>query len=333
MRALALAFILFQLLLCCANAAQGSYSVIDPQRALLFLRSQYVEEVGLLRAAVRAYPDNTTIYIANDNLLASRALAVLGDRELSSKILSKLNNEYSGGFNGKIEILLGIDIPDVFYVYENELVGEVNGYRIVYERMREQVIEGWYEYADLLVYRALDRLLWGSRSHAELLFLNLTMMWDGYGFRDKAFNATGVYATYKCALFIYLYRALSAGSDVVKDYSHIRDKCLEIIALSQDEATGGIRTDYRVVNNRIVIEGDVNVETTSIVILALYSDYPLLFSNTSNRINANALAESIAQITIAVALIAFSFKIIIKHILSLQEPESSYYYFILFLTR
>ncbi|MEM4537409.1 MAG: hypothetical protein QXP68_01475 [Thermosphaera sp.] len=257
---------------------------VGPERYLMlqFLRSQYVEEVGLLRASTVSYPDNITIYIANDNLLASRALAVLGDRELSSKILSKLNNEYSGGFNGKVEILFGVDIPDVFYTARYEYIGEVNGYRIIYEKPGDHVIDDWYEYADLLVYRALDRLLRGSRSHAELLLMNLTMMWDGYGFRDKAFNATGVYATYKCALFIYLYRALdSAGSDVVKDYSRIRDKCLEIIALSQDEATGGIRTDYRVIDGRIIPEGDVNVETTSITVLALFSGYPLIIAGES----------------------------------------------------
>ncbi|MEM4854789.1 MAG: hypothetical protein QXE75_05155 [Sulfolobales archaeon] len=39
---------------------------------------------------------------------------VLGDRELSSKILTKLNNKCSGGFNSKIriEILFGVDIPN-----------------------------------------------------------------------------------------------------------------------------------------------------------------------------------------------------------------------------
>ncbi|MEM4660152.1 MAG: hypothetical protein QXH84_01250, partial [Thermosphaera sp.] len=174
---------------------------VGPERYLMlhFLRSQYVEEVGLLRASTVSYPDNITIYIANDNLLASRALAVLGDRELSSKILSKLNNEYSGGFNGKVEILFGVDIPGLFYTTRDEYIGEVNGYIIIYEKPGDQVIDDWYEYADLLVYRALDRLLWGSKPHAELLFLNLTKMWDGYGFKDKAY--TGVYNTYKCALF------------------------------------------------------------------------------------------------------------------------------------
>ncbi|MEM1916839.1 MAG: hypothetical protein QXU00_06130, partial [Ignisphaera sp.] len=88
--------------------AYSVYNVIDVHHALLFLKSQYIEEAGLLRAAVRAYPDNTTIYIANDNVLAARALAVLGDRDLSSRILTKLNNEYGGGFNGRIEILFGV---------------------------------------------------------------------------------------------------------------------------------------------------------------------------------------------------------------------------------
>ncbi|MEM1644526.1 MAG: hypothetical protein QXL96_01435 [Ignisphaera sp.] len=292
--------------------AHDVYGVIDAQRVLLFLRSQYIEKAGLLRAAVRAYPDNVTIYISNDNVLAVRALAVLGDIELSGRILTKLNNEYGGGFNGKIEILFGMDIPDLFYTVEYEYIGEINGYIMLYEKPGNRVIEDWYEYADLVVYRALDRLLWGFGPHVELLFLNLTRMWDGYGFRDKAYKATGVYNTYKCALFIYLYRALdSAGSDIVKDHVHIRNKCLEVIAIAQDPETGGIRTDYVVINNKITPTGDVNVETTSIVVLALYSDYPLLFSKSVRQANSVAkaypLAESAAvHVVLAVALIAFT---------------------------
>ena len=68
----------------------------------------------MLRATVKAYPDNVTICVAKDDVLATRALMVLGDRELSSKILTKLNNKCSEGFNSKIriEILFGVDIPN-----------------------------------------------------------------------------------------------------------------------------------------------------------------------------------------------------------------------------
>ena len=155
---------------------------IDKDMLRYFLEEQFVPEAGLLRAATTAYPENITIYVANDNVLAARALAVLNS-SLASKVLTVLNNKDDGGWNGKIDILLGRDIPDKFYKPENVVVGEVDGYIIVYEKMNTSVIiNNWYEYADLLVYHALDRLLWGSRAEAEKAFFNLTRMWDGYGF-------------------------------------------------------------------------------------------------------------------------------------------------------
>jgi hypothetical protein len=256
-----------------------------------FLESQYIPEIGLLRASTRIKPDNTTIYIANDNVLAARALAILGDHSLASKILTKLNNEYGGGWNGKIDVLLGKDIPDKFYgpLYEfitNITVNNIT-YTIIYEKLNYSApIHDWYNYADLLVYHALDELLSGSRTEAENSFLNLTKMWNGYGFRDIAFK--GEYQVYKCALFIYLYRALEyAGSDIIKGYKGVYDKCLEIIAKAQDPVKGGIYTSYKVVDGKITIlkdnAHDMNTETTSIVVLALYSNYPEIIGSKAKQ--------------------------------------------------
>lgn len=311
-KSLALLFLIVSM----APLVQTSIGAVDRSALLSFLRSQYVPSVGLLRAAVNAHPDNVTIYIANDNILASRALAVLGDHELASRITSKLDSEYGGGYNGRIEVLLGIDIPDRFYTPVYELIGEVEGYRIVYEKSGGEVVEDWHKYADLLVYRALDSLLRGSRPHSEILFLNLTMMWDGYGFRDKAFS--GVYATYKCGLFVYLYRALEAsGSSVVYGQSHIKDKCIEIISAAQDP-TGGIRTDYRVVNGSVVIEGDANVETTSIVILALYSDYPIQIAKRVRQPSPTAencdYAQVMGVLILAIAIMTLLPKLLLRRI-------------------
>ncbi|ADI31178.1 hypothetical protein Shell_0026 [Staphylothermus hellenicus DSM 12710] len=249
--------------------------VIDKNGLKRFLEGQYVSSVGLLRASTTVYPDNITIYIVNDNVLAAKALIVLAS-PLTFKIIAELNNEYSGGWNGKIDVLLGRDIPDTFYSSYNLLVKEIDGYKVVWEKLNySSPITDWYNYADLLVYHALDKLLQGSRREAEESFINLTKMWDGYGFRDKAYYETQTYAVYKCALFIYLYRALQyAGSKIINDYSYIYDKCLSIIAKAQDPKYGGIHTDYRVVDGEIVVEGDMNTETTSIVVLALYSNYP-----------------------------------------------------------
>ncbi|WFO75576.1 hypothetical protein J4526_01430 [Desulfurococcaceae archaeon MEX13E-LK6-19] len=273
-----------------------------------FLEEQYVEEIGLLRASTIVEPDNTTIYIANDNVLAARALAVLGS-PLASKVLTKLNNEYGGGWNGKVDILLGRDIPDTFYGDYKEYLGEINGYTIMYEKMNTSIVlKDWYEYADLLVYHALDRLLWGSRPEAEQTFLNLTKMWDGYGFYDIVVkdyeNKTGVrlYQVYKCALFVYLYRALNyAGSSIIHDYKNIYDKCLWIISKAQDPVYGGIHTDYRVENGKIIIQGDMNVETTSIVVLALYSDYPRFIGENAKPSSNVYIISNVYEITYTIA--------------------------------
>jgi len=125
----------------------------------------------------------------------------------------------------------------------------------------------WESYADLLVYGALNDLIRGNRSGAFELYSKLLAMWDGNGFKDRAFD--GVYQTYKCALFVYLYRALGKPGKGRNVYS----RCLVIISSLQAD-NGGIITGYRVDNGKIVPAGDTNTETTAMVILALYSKYP-----------------------------------------------------------
>ena len=237
-----------------------------------FLESQYVPEANLLRAAVEAYPDNATVYVANDNLLASRALIALGS-PLGEKILRNLNANYSGGWNGKVDVLLGRPIGG-FYCTETKDLGEVYSkkfgatFEIKYELANTTCrMDDWESYADLLVYGALNDLIGGNRSGALELYSRLLAMWDGNGFRDRAFK--GTYQTYKCALFVYLYRALDRPNKGKNVYS----RCLEIISFLQAR-NGGVITGYRVENGKIVPSGDTNTETTSVVVLALYSDYP-----------------------------------------------------------
>ncbi|WP_297490673.1 hypothetical protein [Thermococcus sp.] len=240
-----------------------------------FLESQYVPEAGLLRAAVRAYPDNETIYVANDNLLASRALIALGS-PLGKRILENLELNYSGGWNGKLGPLLGRPIKD-FYCTETKNLRRVYSrkfnatFEIKYELANTSCRMGdWESYADLLVYGALSELIKGNESGALELYSKLLGMWDGNGFRDRAFD--GTYQTYKCALFIYLYRALGAPEKGKGVYS----RCLTVI-YSLQAGNGGIITGYRVEKGEITPVGDTNTETTSIVALTLYSGYPKKF--------------------------------------------------------
>ena len=251
---------------------------VDKDLARKFLEAQYVPEAGLLRAAtLEEVEDSRKIYVAADNLLAARALATLGS-PLAPNVLTTLNNKYGGGFDKQHEILIERDIPNVFYQRGYECLGNVSSSKfgvleIYYEKPRETPIDNWDKYADLVVYKALKALLHDSRPYAEQLFSILISMWDGYGFKDGAYN--GSYETYKVALAIYLYKALEeADRSLVGKYRDLYEKWNMILALMQ-RSDGGIVTHYKVSERgEIIPVGDANTETTSITILALYSKYP-----------------------------------------------------------
>lgn len=297
------------IIMICANSSIGinQQVVIDAGLALRFLRSQFIERSGLLRAATLAIPENKTIYVLNDNLLAGYALIVLGDVELGELVLRKVR-EYNVSSNGRVEVLLGVDIPDVFYDVVFNEIGVIDGFRIVVETRSDIIIHDWFSYSDLLVYRALDYLIEGKRELAEELFERLVDYWDGFGFRDRAYLVDERYETYKCALFIFLYRALGAsGSILVERYISIHDKCLYIIKRMQDLETGGFYTHYRATDGDIIPDGDVNVETTSIVVLSLLSHYPVLIGQKCiNETITEALEEvsdNSALLTVLLALV------------------------------
>ncbi|ASJ02454.1 hypothetical protein A3L09_03890 [Thermococcus profundus] len=236
-----------------------------------FLESQYVPEAGLLRAAVTAYPDNETIYVANDNLLAARALILLGS-PLGERIQKNLNENYSSGRSGKVDVLLGRPIEG-FFCSETDIMGKVYSrkFQAEFTVKRERAnpscqMSDWDDYADLLAYAAINETLSGNRTGAMRFYRSLLAMWDGNGFRDKAFG--GVYQTYKCALFVYLYRMLGKPSSGQKVY----ERCIGAISNLQAR-NGGIITGYQLENGKITPVGDTNTETTSMVVLALYSDY------------------------------------------------------------
>jgi len=302
----------------CSSSCRSSYveARLDREALRRFLESQLVPEVGLLRASVESYPDNVTIWIASDNLLASEALRILGSPlHLAIKMRLQL---FGGGLDGLHEVLLGADIPNAIRNPAAVDLGSVYSekfrtlFRVRYEVRNGSPMDDWYEYADLVVYRAIDKLIEGDRVGAEELFERLASMWNGRGFYDKASAAfeksEGVraYSTYKCALFIYLYKTLTcAGSDAVYGHSEIYAKCLDILSEAQHPVYGGLITDYTVDNNESIAPlGDVNTETTSIAVLALFSEYPCriaakLFSRSPDPA---LLLASAAAVVIAVLL-------------------------------
>ncbi len=255
-----------------------------------FLVSQYVPEAGLLRAATHAGLDARRIHIASDNLLASQALKLLGI-VLHNHMLYRLGINVSRSiwiyveklcrrygwctpFDDKHEIVLGfptVDIPvnTTTICFARVFSRKWGTYlEICTEVPTYKPEKQWKAYADLLIYRALNLVIRGRYNESRNLFLELLAMWDGYGFRDAVYNATHNYDTYKVGLALYLCRVLDhtvvrcpAGRDTIEKWIEL------LLAMQRDD--GGIVTNYRVEKGKPVPLGDANVETSSIVVLAL----------------------------------------------------------------
>ncbi|MEM1949831.1 MAG: glycoside hydrolase family 99-like domain-containing protein [Candidatus Caldarchaeum sp.] len=266
-------------------AAHTSLSIysFSREKARQFLESQYVQEAGLLRAAVTAKPDMERVYVASDNLLAARALMLLRS-PLGKSILEKLAVNYGYGFNKRHEVILGFDIPDEFYVLEDEKIGEVYSkefgttFELRYEKPNQsRVLTDWHSYADLLVYRALDQIIAGRVKEAKELSGLLLTLWDGYGFNDKTHDVDVLkrYETYKVALALLLCRVLTELNQECGATRELLDMWLSILARMQ-RSDGGVVTHYVVREGIIEPYGDANTETTSIATLSL-SELPSIF--------------------------------------------------------
>ncbi len=263
-----------------------------------FLASQYIPEAGLLRAATYVEPDAHRIHIASDNLLASQALEILGIvlhngtlYRLSINVsrsmwiyVEKLCRDYGWctPFDEKHEVVLGFPTVDTPIKTTTVCFAKVLSVKqgryleICTEVPSHKPETRWKAYADLVVYGALNLVIRGRFDEARNLFLELLAMWDGYGFADAAYNATHVYDTYKVGLALYLCRILDRTPARCPAKRETIEKWIEIL-LEMQRGDGGIVTNYRVENGRLVPLGDANVETSSIVALALTPMLTLFF--------------------------------------------------------
>jgi len=123
-------------------------------------------------------------------------------------------------------------------------------------------------YTDLLCLASLNEWRKQNYSGADAYYEQVKAMWDGKGFNDSAFKATGYYATYKLGLFYLLGRNLSKDFDFKKEL-------IEKVWLCQ-ASNGGFKTDYY--GNGTFPPCQTNTETTSIILLA---DVPSFFEYTN----------------------------------------------------
>ncbi len=237
-----------------AEAGQNRQSFDSKEavtRGEAFLVSLFDQELGLLPE----YRGSKTYWVFHDNYLAAHALADLRP-DLSRQIRATLL-KFGVTNSGKIEIVYNeASQPLPFRMYQLTNVAVLEGKRIRTEVVTTNVLNGWREYADLLLLAALAQAQ-SAQGQARQEFERAEAMWDGRGFKDRATKATGIYATYKLALYL-----LAAERLKLKPVHH-RDALEQLLAMQGQE--GGWITDYK--DGRSV--GLANVETTCLAILAL----------------------------------------------------------------
>jgi len=190
----------------------------------------------------------------SSNHLAYYALHyVCGYRELADSVYKFLES-YPTDFYDYHQVLVGKPIPQPFTSIEHVVVDVVNIVRIVHVKRTINEIADYYRYSNLIVYKALLSLQQGDREGALRELGKLEELWDGVGFADAYQQETGKYEAYKLALAVYAYRALGLQGNVDK----------YIVKLMSINPYTTLYTDN-------TGEGDLNLETASITLLALYS--------------------------------------------------------------
>ena len=255
------------------NDHNSRKDLIDIDKLKSYFMLQFIPEANLLKEALYTRPDSKRIYI-NENLLAWYVLKILS-LPIKDKVREAIE-KYGGGYDEKHEVIIGHKIPEKFYGRYIETEDVISSQRyglieICYEKSnRDIIIKNWDEYADLIVYKALNCLIDGNIEEAEKLFSKLMKMWDGNGFQDKTYNPDYGYTTYKTALMVILAKRLqNAGSALPSKYKGVINKALKILSNLQCEE-GGFNIAYEVdKTGKVQPIDDCNLETTNMVAIAL----------------------------------------------------------------
>ena len=228
------------------------------RRGVEYLKSQYSEEVGLLRESPEVAPFKYWLF--NDNALAAYALATLDEPNMASKLKGTLER-YGYTSNGLLEIVWGVPVNWPPHT-ENPVLLKRIGSNEVWREARDGAgqFQDWMEYTNLAMMGALNQFHRGNGAMAIQIFQQALKEFNGVGFQDKAFkNGHGHYETYKLALALY------TGVTIKAPLGDMGNTLAEAM-LQKQSPSGGFHTLY---DGPTTLLADPNTETTSLVLLAL----------------------------------------------------------------
>ncbi len=213
-----------------------------------FLLAQRSPAVNLLRESPITAPDRH--WLMTDNWLAGRALAASGFDAEAASVLTAVNRLLPAwAHHGLIECLTGMVVA---WPPRAPVTTEVAPTIWLEVRAGAAMVD-WREYADLTLYAAINAANQGNMVQGRDLYRQALTMFDGTGFRDKAFD--GRYTTYKLALA----RIAAARLGLAPEPGLLH----QLLAMQGDD--GGFIAHYTADEP----VGDANTETTAYALLAL----------------------------------------------------------------
>jgi hypothetical protein len=246
-----------------------SYSVLTSQasrreRAVGYLENSYNSTLGLCFE----YLESDTYWLSHDNILVYYALRGERNSTIAYRILGtvqRIANEYNltAGDNlpvdCKLKALLGYNVYGFNHTGEITLNSSYYGSVLKSERDLDSNFSDFDQYADMLCYASFVEWWRANQTKADYYYEKVKTLWDGNGFKDKAFNITVGYETYKLGLFYLLSTKL--GEDFA-----FKNELIETIWSCQD-ANGGFKTHYFNKGNPNP-NSKTNAETTAIILLS-----------------------------------------------------------------
>ena len=239
------------------------------QRMEDYLMAGYDPDLDLIRESPNSNPDIYWLY--SDNYLAS--LALMKTAPETSVSIARAMEDYAFRPLERWHVLSGEEVWDALFAWDSKdfSITDIVGTETPSPALH---MEDWQEYADRLLLAAINAFNRGDIHEASGLFVKAQEMFDGLGFRDKAFVERGYYDTYKLALYVI------AGSDLGMSAPE-RQRLIELMLSLQenDPASnrhGGIYTEYDD-NLKPLPHTDTNTETTSLTILALRAYSPRMW--------------------------------------------------------
>jgi len=290
------------------NPRPTSHEITSICRFLEGLYIDFGDGTGCLRESPNVEKDRC---YTNTNFIT---LAVL--RMCNSSIVPRIEaflDKYDNQYGGRFEVMLLHDIPyPPRAVQRLELDKKtVNNETItIYADIPSNTtLPDWDRYADMLMLAALQLLKNGDIEKAREYIEEVKKIWSGRGFVDKAYNATGVYDTYKLSLYYFISKAIGEKDDIA---IWIENNIHRFIK------NGGVITNY---DNDLNPAGDPNIETTAVTAIALYTNY----SNAFQLYKKKQTLPSI-DIAIPVAICTTIVAILVIIILIYKKKQNNEHY-------